>query len=171
MTRTDIKQRRDNPLGTRGFTGSKAFSQTKGFTLIEVLVALSVLALGIASSAKILETGYTHLFATQNYTQAAHLAHSHLGILKTKRSFEELGPEFQTGEYDQHFQWQLELKPILENPFGERSTKPKNKLSSLFVPVEVQLRIAFENGAQSREFHSLLIVEKPMKLRDAEFTE
>ena len=139
---------------------------------------MSVLALGIASSAKILETGYTHLFATQNYTQAAHLAHSHLSILRTKRSFEELGPEFQTGEYDQHFQWQLELKPILENPFFKSNIikntvlknlgeQPENELSSLFVPVEVELRIAFENGAQSREFHSLLIVEKPIEIQDA----
>lgn len=142
-------------------------AQAGGFSLIEVLVALSVLALGVAGSAKLSELGYEQLSATQNYNQAAFLAHGHLTSLNVVQSYQDLGPVYQKGSYNQRFNWELSLTSVELESLPSSTTA----LTRRVIPVRADLTIRFENNARSLELHSLILAPaEPLDLAAPEST-
>lgn len=131
-----------------------------GFTLIEVMVALSLLALGIAGTAKLTELGYRQLAAADETRQAAYFAHSHLNALSQADS-QALLP--QQGRYNSHFRWQLKLTPV-----PPASVKADVKLATtaptVVVPataistaMRADLVVWMDNDSRAMEFHTLIV--------------
>lgn len=128
----------------------RSHTQASGFSLIEVLVALSVLAIGVAGSAKLSELGYNHIAASQNYNQAGYFAHTHLTTLGAATSYQTLGPAYQQGAYNARFNWELNLTAI------EPET-PADITYLRVVPTRADLTIWFEDDTRSIQFHSLIM--------------
>jgi len=74
---------------------STSMYSSRGFTLIEVLVALSVFALSIAGLAQLRVAGFEHINVTRQVQQATYFADAHFNRLGHDTVF--LGQ--QNGEY------------------------------------------------------------------------
>ncbi|NND00610.1 MAG: prepilin-type N-terminal cleavage/methylation domain-containing protein [Gammaproteobacteria bacterium] len=138
-----------------------------GFTLIEVLIALSVLGLGIAGAAKITEMGYLQVAAAENYRRAATLADSHLNTLHGTIN---LDAPYQTGRYDEHFRWELWLVPVsyedvfppdknLQLSSSRLRLTPPGRLTDKVVARRADLKLWFEEDTRSLDFHTLILSE------------
>ncbi len=133
---------------------------SEGFTLIEAMVALSILALGVAGVAQLRYTAYQHLSVSHEIQEAGHFADSHLNELRTQNG---LTIGLQRGEYSrglnaEGYPWQLSLEPLAGNVL-----EPYSKTLSLKVrPIRADLSVWVNQGQRELRFHSLLLLE-PLK--------
>ncbi len=77
-----------------------------GFTLIEVLVALAILALALAPTLQIISTGMRSLGTTEAYAIATMFATSKLSEIGIERPLEE---REDTGVFDNGFEWRTSV--------------------------------------------------------------
>ncbi len=83
--------------------------QQDAFTLIELVIALSILTLAIAGAVKLSGVGLTQLNQTRLHQQASYFAHGHLtSLMHTNRLTE--GVHY--GHYSNQFQWTLLISQI-----------------------------------------------------------
>lgn len=133
---------------------------SEGFTIIEAMVAMSILALGVAGVAQLRHTAYQHLSVSHEIQEASHFADSHLNELNTQHA---LTIGLQRGEYSRGldaggYPWQLSLEPLAENAF-----EPHSKTLSVNVrPIRADLSVWVNQGQRELRFHSLLLLE-PLK--------
>lgn len=80
-----------------------------GFSLLEVLVAFSILALSMGVLMQIFSSGIRNTLASASYSRAADLAESTLALAGTEYPLE---PSVHSGQ-DRQFQWSLEIAPYL----------------------------------------------------------
>lgn len=89
--------------------------QPRGFTLIEVLVAFSILSITLAAVFALLSSGTRNTRISSEYSQAVVLAESkldELGITETLRT------GTTRGRFDATYQWELKVdKRQRENPY------------------------------------------------------
>jgi general secretion pathway protein I len=88
-----------NPAGRQG-----------GFTLIEVLVALAIMALGMGSLLAAVSTGLANTRAARQYVEATRLAQSHLAAIGSATP---LVAGVQSGDDGQGFTWQVRVSAPL----------------------------------------------------------
>jgi general secretion pathway protein I len=81
---------------------------SRGFTLIEVLVAFTVLALTLAALLQVFSTGLRTTAAAHDYVIAASLAQGKLAALGAA---EPIVSGRQAGRFDNGFQWSVEAEP------------------------------------------------------------
>jgi len=119
--------------------------RSRGFTLIEVVVAFSLLAVGLAAAMQIAVGSMRQARSAESYTEAALYAQSLLDGLGVGSRLEE-GSD--SGRFGEHYRWELEVQPY------EVASDPP--IDPVMVPVQlyrVDLRVRWERGRNEYEAH------------------
>lgn len=85
------------------------FKKIGGFTLLETLVALSVLAVSLGVTYQVFSTALQGSTLADDYAQASMYADSHLAEVGKKVH---LLPGVSEGSYNQRYSWKLEVLPL-----------------------------------------------------------
>ena len=133
----------------------RPFVKYAGFTLIEVMVALSLLALGVAGVAQLRHSAYRHITLTQELQEASYAADSHLNSLTSEGR---LSAGFQAGEYARGlgvaaYRWELNLVPLHPDVLQPESNSLSDKVQAL----SANLTVWVDHGARELRFHTLLL--------------
>jgi general secretion pathway protein I len=113
----------------------------RGFTLLEILAALLVLAIVGGALLQLFQGGLGNVALSADYTRAALLARSKLAELEVRERFV---PEEQ-GRFDERFRWHL-LAADYVGPDGTRL--PRAALE----PVAVALSVLWSDGRVERRY-------------------
>ena len=129
--------------------------RNNGFTLIEVMVALSILALAVGGLAQLHYTAYQHIRLTQEMQQASYFADSHLHALASNTA---IVKRVETGEYTRGegvggYPWRLTLVALNEQSLWPKSTSLSDKVA----PLTADLSVWIDHGTRELKFHTLLL--------------
>jgi prepilin-type N-terminal cleavage/methylation domain-containing protein len=116
----------------------RARSREDGFTLIEVLVSLTILGVGLAVLLQIFAGGLDVSRETQAEMNAAGLARSLLDELGTLRPLQEGDV---SGQFDEQYSWQVRAQHY--GSYDERQSWSAN-------PLLVTVVVRWQDGAQPR---------------------
>jgi general secretion pathway protein I len=114
-------------------------TRAAGFTLLEILVALTLFAIVGGALLGLFQTGLRATSASNEYTHAALLARSKLNELQVYTTLE---PGTYDGEFDEQYRWRVTLT--------ERSGAAEASLLRQ-VPVDVALAVSWGEPADTRE--------------------
>jgi len=103
----------------------------RGFTLIEVLVAFTVMALVLGVGLRIMGNGLRAGTHGSDYTRALLLARSRLAVLSAQP---DLSVGSDSGRFDQDFTWTTTLAPY---PPPDARISPSGRVTPLLATVEV----------------------------------
>jgi general secretion pathway protein I len=116
--------------------------RNRGFTLIEVVVALAILGIGLIVIIELFSGGLRLGRTTQEYTQAVGLARMKLEEIALTEELKEGNEE---GEFDKNFRWQLGVKRV--------DLLPVEKGPEFKPPVEfyqIKVNIIWKSGSKER---------------------
>ncbi len=124
-----------------------------GFSLTEVLVAFSVLAISLAVVLSIFSTGLRATTRGDEYSHATALAEAHLAALGAERP---PAPGIREGEFDTRYAWATEVR-VPE--WQQSDTDALHPLE----PYEVSVRVFWEELGQRRsvELSTVRLWPKP----------
>lgn len=108
-----------------------------GFSLLEVLVALSILALSYGMILQLLGSSSRNASRASDYRQAIMVAESQLNLAATVRDPSMLP---RTGEVDGKFAWNLD--------FARAPELTMSDAASLYVPLQITVQVSW--GADTR---------------------
>jgi general secretion pathway protein I len=91
------------------FTSGIDGCSTTGFTLIEVVVAMAILAIGLTVIIELFSGGLRLGRTSVEYTKAVNYARIKMEEIAVKQTMEEGSEE---GEFDDTFRWQVETKKV-----------------------------------------------------------
>ena len=122
--------------------GSNSHSVDKGFTLIEVVIALAILGIGLTVLMELFSGGLRLGRVSEEYTKAMNYVSLKMEEIANQKTLEEGENE---GEFDKTFRWKagIEKKDIL---VGEQSTEFKP-------PVElyhIRVSVFWQSGSKER---------------------
>ena len=125
----------------------------QGFSLLEVLVAFSVLSLTLAVVLQIFSTGLRAGVLSEEYARATALAESKLAELGRLGPIQETTEE---GAFDEIYRWQLDVNPPDWWEEVEREQIP-------VIPYEVHVTVLWTgpNRQRSLRLSTLRVVPKP----------
>jgi general secretion pathway protein I len=106
----------------------------KGFTLIEVLVALVILSLSLAIIFAGFSTSLRSKRVAEDHQQATLLAESKLNSVGVERPLQE---GVTVGRFDDRFRWKVEVAPYHEEEMDQTQDLEKLPLVPLVVTVTV----------------------------------
>ena len=118
----------------RGQTTRSIAADNRGFTLVEILVALAILAMVFGSALEVFSRGTSAMSAGESYSRAATLARSTLDEFGVGQ----LEPGSHQGTYpqtDPPMRWQVDIEPYPGDALGEHEHSTLT-LFSLRVVVE-----------------------------------
>ncbi len=95
--------------------------QIKGYTLIEVLIAMMILALALTVLMRIFSGGLRNIAVSADYGHAVLLAEAQLA---SAGSGEALAPGETYGNDDDKFRWTRTVEAYVPNEFAERENLP-----------------------------------------------
>jgi general secretion pathway protein I len=131
-------------------------NKQQGFSLLEILIAFSILALSLGILLKIFSAGVNTAMIAENYTAAVQLSES----LMAKTGVETpLQTELSTGLENNLYHWQVEVTPfILNSDF----TDTKISAAELF-KVKVTVNWGEDNARDRQvELITLKLINKPL---------
>ena len=114
----------------------------RGFTLIEVVIALAILGIGLTVILELFSGGLRLARTSAEYTRAVNYARTKLEEITSQESIEEGVTE---GELEAPFRWQVEVKKLDILP-AERSTEYKPPVD-LF---QIKVNILWNSGSKER---------------------
>ena len=131
----------------------KKWQGAQGFSLLEVLVAFSVLALTLAVVLQIFSTGLRAGVLSDEYARATALAESKLAELGRLGPIQEITEE---GVFDEVYRWQLSINPPDWWDATERERLP-------VIPYEIHLTVLWAGPDRERSLRlsTLRVVAKP----------
>ena len=91
---------------------SLSISRTRGFTLVEILVAFMMLALVGGALLQLFQGGMRNIDSSRHYTYASLLARSKLTELM---AIPNLTEGIESGRFDDTYRWSLQLTPYVED--------------------------------------------------------
>jgi general secretion pathway protein I len=112
-----------------------------GFTLIEVLVAFTILGVALLALFDVFSTGIKNVKASEGYTTAATLAESRLATLGVTAP---LVDRVETGEFDGRYRWQATVRRIA---VGE----PVAEQQPVVDPYQLTVTVSWGRGGEQRE--------------------
>lgn len=133
-------------------------NSSRGFTLIEVLVALSVFALAIAGLAQLRVAGFEHISVTRQVQQATYFADAHFNRLGHDNAV--LGQqkgEYRLADTQYTYPWHLSLEPLSEDVLMPTSVRLSTKVKAL----KADLTVFIDNGSRQLHFHTLVLTTPP----------
>jgi general secretion pathway protein I len=132
--------------------------RTRGFTLIEVVVAMAILSVGIAVIIELFSGSLRLVKTSGEYTQAVNYARVKIEEMTVKPTVNE---GIEEGEFDGAYRWQVDVKRVDILPARiEIDYKP---------PVElflVKVHVLWKSGAKERS--TVLETYKTIKLEEEE---
>jgi general secretion pathway protein I len=136
---------------------SNVFSTT-GFTLIEVVVAIAILAIGLTVIIELFSGGLRLGRTSVEYTKAVNYARMKMEEIAVKQTMEEGNEE---GEFDHTFRWQVETKRVGILPVEDKTDfKPPAEL------YQVKINILWKSGSKERS--TRIESYKTIRLEDVE---
>jgi len=120
----------------------KCFHRTRGFALIEVVVALAILGIGLTVIIELFAGGLRLARTSEEYTKAMNFARMKMEEVTSQQKVEEGTNE---GEYDDTFRWQVRIK--------KTDLLPVEKGSDFKPPVElfqVRVDVFWKSGSKER---------------------
>lgn len=132
--------------------------RNKGFTLIEVVVALAILGVGLIVIIELFSGGLRLGKTSEEYTKAVEYARMKMEEIAVQRSVEE---GIEEGEFDDVFHWRVGAKKM--------DILPIEKSSDLKPPVElyqIKVNITWKSGSKERS--AGIESYKTIKLEDHE---
>lgn len=117
----------------------------RGFSLLEVLVAFSILALSMGVLMQIFSSGLRNVGISEDYARAVALA-------ETQLSTAEITQGERSGEFDDKFHWNLLVQPLEEN-LQQSPVKTPSSASLMGIAVTVTWQEG-KSGARSITLHS-----------------
>ncbi len=114
----------------------------RGFTLIEIVVALAVLGVGLIVIIELFSGGLRLGRVSQEYTQAVAYGRLKMEDISLSREMKE---GLEEGEFDKKFRWRLEVKKVDILPIEEGT--------DLALPVdlyEIKLHVIWQSGTKER---------------------
>ena len=119
--------------------------KNKGFTLIEVLVAVAILGVGLTVIIELFSGGLRLGRASGEYTKAVNYARIKMEEIAVKPTIKEGSEE---GEFDETFRWQVEVKKVEILPI---ENKPDFKPPAQFF--QVRINIIWKSGLREKSTH------------------
>jgi general secretion pathway protein I len=119
--------------------------KNKGFTLIEVLVAVAILGVGLTVLIELFSGGLRLGRASEEYTKAVNYARIKMEEIAVKPTIKEGSEE---GEFNETFRWQVEVKKVEILPI---ENKPDFKPPAQFF--QVQINIIWKSGSKEKSTH------------------
>jgi general secretion pathway protein I len=116
--------------------------KNKGFTLIEVLVAVAILGVGLTVLIELFSGGLRLGRASEEYTKAVNYARIKMEEIAVKPTIKEGSEE---GEFNETFRWQVEVKKVEILPI---ENKPDFKPPAQFF--QVQINIIWKSGSKEK---------------------
>ena len=113
----------------------------RGFTLLEVLVALAISALGVGALVEAASGGLTNVDVAAQYLTALHHAQAHLAAVGIETP---LVAGDQDGSDGDGYRWRLKITPVLA---GARAEDVGRALPSLF---SVEVAVSWRRGLVAR---------------------
>jgi general secretion pathway protein I len=132
--------------------------RNKGFTLIEVVVALAILGVGLIVIIELFSGGLRLGKTSEEYTKAVEYARMKMEEIAVQRSVEE---GIEEGEFDDVFHWRVGAKKM--------DILPIEKSSDFKPPVDlyqIQVNITWKSGSKERSVG--IESYKTIKLEDHE---
>lgn len=132
--------------------------KNRGFTLIEVLVALAILGVGLTVVIELFSGGLRLGRFSQEYTKASHYARMKMEEIMVQYPLKE---GIEEGECDDTFRWKIEVK--------REDILPTENSSSFKPPVilvQVKVNILWKSGTKEKSIG--LESYKTIKLKDDE---
>jgi general secretion pathway protein I len=114
----------------------------KGFTLLEVLVAVAILGVGLTIIIELFSGGLRLGRTSEEYTRAVNYARLKMEEMAVKPTIKEGSEE---GEFDETFRWQVEVKKVNLLPV---ENKPDFKPPAQFF--QVQISVIWKSGSKER---------------------
>ena len=120
-------------------------TETRGFTLIEILVSLVVLSLALGLLMRIFSSGMTNARIAEDYATATALAESLLTSVGAVGPLEARQAE---GEFDGRFRWLLDVSPyeVAVEEGGEGEDEEETDLAAY----QVSVTVAWQAGREPR---------------------
>ena len=116
--------------------------KARGFTLIEVLVAVAILGIGLTVTLELFSGGLRLGRASEEYTKAVNYARMKMEEMAVKP---EVAEGVEEGSFDDTFRWQVEVKKVELLPVGDKPDfKPP---ANLF---QVQIDVIWKSGSKER---------------------
>jgi general secretion pathway protein I len=114
----------------------------KGFTLLEVLVAIAILGVGLTIVIELFSGGLRLGRASEEYTRAVNYARIKMEEIAVKPTMKEGSEE---GEFDNTFRWQVVVKKVNLLPM---ENKPDFKPPANFF--QVQVNVIWKSGSKEK---------------------
>jgi general secretion pathway protein I len=138
--------------------GNRTFGRPTGFTLIEVVIAVAILAVGLTVIIELFAGGLRLVRVSEEYTKAVNYGRIKLEEMTVKSKMEEGSEE---GKFDETFRWQVGVKKV--------ELLPVEKKTEFKAPVElfqIQVKVIWKSG--SRERSTYLESYKTMRVEEDE---
>ena len=119
--------------------------KAKGFTLIEVLVAVAILGVGLTIIIELFSGALRLGRASEEYTKAVNYARMKMEEVAVKPIVEEGTEE---GDFDDTFRWQVGVKKVI---LLTVENKPDFKPPAQFF--QIQIDVLWKSGSKERSTH------------------
>jgi general secretion pathway protein I len=112
-------------------------TKQQGFSLLEILIAFSILALSLGILLKIFSGGVNSAMISEEYTSAVQIAESLMAKVGTETPLQ-LGET--SGDEDDRFHWQVIVNPY---PFNPENIDIKKQSAELF---KINVIVSWDDG-------------------------
>ena len=144
-------------VGWLGFGGGLTLvfmmQKNAGFSLIEVLVALTILALATGSLLGIFSAAARNTSVAMQTQQALSVAEDQMAMLDGSGNYQ---PRIENGVYDERFNWTVEVNAVVQN----------DRIVRTLQPVRVSVSVDWQDGSHRRS-----LALQTMRLSPARLTQ